>query len=154
CFVIAIGVGCFWLSVSLGRRAELRSFEVATKADNAVLSEIGAYISHSFLVNQYKCEKWFTDSVERQMSASLRFHRAYFSIMAIRAFGKSSVSTLVYALSIVVLFLASNEGPPTAGKLFLLVYYVDRLFIPMNAVATAVMAVQSAAVSMGIGRGL
>lgn len=152
--IVAIGVITFSISFLLYQATEQAHFSKATTLDHKVFARIGETISFSQLATQFEASNFFEKRVDSVVSRSLEAHQRFFLIKTFRSIFKSVLGAIYYGGAIFLLFASNKDHSVAAGSLFLLVFYVDRLYAPMNAAAAALASLRSSLRSIGVSRSL
>jgi ABC-type bacteriocin/lantibiotic exporter with double-glycine peptidase domain len=150
-YLFSAGIAVMLLAISLLRRTELKRVALANDADNDVIAQYGGLISNAKIICEYDALPYFRARLQQVVKVSMEAHRALFRIKTAR----SIVITLVTAAAyLVVLYIASRrltDGQLTAGEVFLLATYLDRLIQPIGSISGSANSFQTGLVSMGAG---
>lgn len=152
--LLLLSMSAFVISAFLWQKMENRALLEATKADNHVFSKSGEYISLHFLVDQYYCGPLLKSKVAEAVFKSLDRHKRYLSIKALRALLKSVCMVAFFAVAVLALVFMASEPTPSASQVFIVIYYADRIFAPLNLLATAIANLRGSLVALSIGKEL
>jgi ATP-binding cassette, subfamily B, bacterial len=150
-YLFIAGIITLMLAINFLRRRELHQTAMANEADNDVFAQYSGLISNVKLICEYKALSYFKNGLTQAVDISMTTHDALFRVKSIRGIVITVATGTAY---VVVMYVASRgmmDDKVSAGEVFLLATYLDRLIQPLGNISNAINSFQTGLVSMGAG---
>ncbi|MGE8354811.1 MAG: ATP-binding cassette domain-containing protein [Microvirgula sp.] len=147
-FCIAVGGAVFFVGVSFLRGKELASLGSANYKDNIVSSSLAEYLSNPDMIREFSADEFFNSRLKLCIDDSITTHQKLFLIKTERSLCLTLITCTIYAITLLLTIGQPEFMDMSAGGVFLLIVYLDRIQQPLINISLAINGLYTGMVSM------